>query len=78
MDSNDTPNTGFLTVRETAIRAGVTTQTVRRWFRDPNVPINRYRSGQRGVLVSEKELDAFLSPRPAPEPYAAPGLPAAR
>jgi excisionase family DNA binding protein len=76
MKTNDTPNTGFLTVREAAHRAGVAEPTVRRWFRDPNVPINRYRTGARGVLVSEAELTAFLAPALAPEPYAAPGVPA--
>jgi excisionase family DNA binding protein len=78
MNTNDTPSTGFLTVREAASRAGVEEQTVRRWFRDPRVPINRYRVGPRGVRVSETELDSYLSPRPAPAPYAAPGFPAAR
>lgn len=75
MNTNDTPSTGFLTVREAAVRAGVTEPTVRRWFRDPKIPINRYRVGQRAVAVSEAELDALLSPRQAPEPYAAPGRP---
>jgi excisionase family DNA binding protein len=78
MTTNDTPQGGFLTVPEAAARAGVEPQTVRRWFRDERVPINRYRVGARGVRVSEVELDAFLGPHPAPAPYAAPGRPAHR
>lgn len=78
MKNNTTPTGEFLTVREAAERAGVTEPTVRRWFRDDSVPINRYRVGPRAVRVSEEELNAFLSPKPAPKPYAAPGLPAGR
>lgn len=78
MKNNTTPQGEFLTVREAARRAGVTEPTVRRWFRDEHVPITRYRVGPRAVRVSENELTAFLAPRVAPEPYAAPGLPAGR
>jgi excisionase family DNA binding protein len=78
MTTNDTPTPGFLTVRESAIRAGVEEQTIRRWFRDERVPLNRYRVGPRGVRVKEAELEALLAPRPAPAPYAAPGTPAVR
>lgn len=74
MEPNTTPSPGFLTVREAAARAGVEEQTIRRWFRDERVPVNRYRVGPRGVRVSEEELEAYLSPRPAPVPYNVPSV----
>jgi len=54
----------YLTIDEAAAKAGVSRSTVMRWRRgEDGLPVHRRGHGKRGhVLISERELEAFLKP----------------
>lgn len=57
---------GFLTVRQTAERADVAPGTVYRWLDDPDVPLNKHKTGSGRVFVPEAEVDAWIKRRNTP------------
>ena len=56
----------YLTREQASTVAGVTTRTVDRWLRDPEVPLNPYRSTgrRRPVLIDREEFRAMLTIQP--------------
>lgn len=57
---------GFLTVQQAADRAQVATGSVYRWLDDPNVPLDRHKTANGRVRISEAQLDEWIRARNTP------------
>jgi excisionase family DNA binding protein len=62
----------WLTAREAAERAGVRVETIYRWIRQENFPVNvrRLRRGQQGYiyLLHQQEFEDYITSAP-PDPH---------
>lgn len=57
---------GYVTVNQAADRAEVATGSVYRWLDDPNVPLDRHKTANGRVRISEEQLDAWIRARNTP------------
>lgn len=58
--------TRYLSVKESAAKAQVDPNTVRRWLDNPDVPLTKYKTLNGRVQIESSELDAWLAERMRP------------
>lgn len=57
---------GFVTVNQAAGRAKVAPGSVYRWLDNPEVPLDRHKTANGRVLISEAQLEEWIRLRTTP------------